>query len=73
MLFTFFPPAPIIRFIFSGLTFITWMSGAYFDSSLEGGGEHFDISARMCFRPSFACKRACFMIGSVIPPTFMSI
>ncbi|CAN4128332.1 unnamed protein product [Withania somnifera] len=61
MLFTFFPPAPIIRFIFSGLTFITWMRG------------HFDISTRMCFRPYFACKRACFMIGSVIPPTFMSI
>lgn len=26
-------------------TFITWISGACFESFLEGGGRHFDISA----------------------------
>lgn len=26
-------------------TFITWISGACLESFLEGGGEHFDISA----------------------------
>ena len=67
------PPEPMTSRILSVGILIVSIRGAYSPSSSRAPVRAFDISLRMCRRPSCACSSATRMISSVMPVILMSI
>ena len=67
------PPVPITSRIFSFGTFMMVIRGAVAATSSRAPVIAFDISPRMCIRPSRACASAMRMISGVIEVILMSI
>ena len=63
----------MISRIFLGFTWISTIVGAYFERLSRGAEIASAILPKICFLPSCACARACFIISNVIDVILISI